>query len=190
MVPWWLPVDLPNISANTDRFEAWLVSIKRSFQGLSVTVETMRIVKELVEIWPNEVCNSCQAVQGWKWRCPLTFTLPSRLLCLGAMDSEWKILSNFAHRTCLGVLGCLQWNSTMSSGVETLEADSQELCSQPYPFYLMRYWNLLRCQWLSSISSTPHSADGDQREFDLETRVITNENIIIPKMFHSCALNK
>ena len=32
--------------------------------------------------------------------------------------------------------------------------------------------------------------DGDQREFDLETRVITNENIIIPKMFHSCALNK
>ena len=34
------------------------------------------------------------------------------------------------------------------------------------------------------------TSDGDQREFDLETRVITNENIIIPKMFHSCALNK
>jgi len=33
-------------------------------------------------------------------------------------------------------------------------------------------------------------ADGDQREFDLETRVITNENIIIPKMFYSCTLNK
>jgi len=32
--------------------------------------------------------------------------------------------------------------------------------------------------------------DGDQREFDLETRVITNGNIIIPEMFHSCALNK
>ena len=32
--------------------------------------------------------------------------------------------------------------------------------------------------------------DGDQREFDLETRVITNRNIIIPEMFHSCALNK
>jgi len=33
-------------------------------------------------------------------------------------------------------------------------------------------------------------SDGDQREFDLETRVITNENIIIPELFHSCALNK
>jgi len=35
-----------------------------------------------------------------------------------------------------------------------------------------------------------NSGDGDQREFDLETRVITNENIMISKMFHSCALNK
>jgi len=33
-------------------------------------------------------------------------------------------------------------------------------------------------------------ADEDQREFDLETRVITNKNIIISEMFHSCALNK
>ena len=32
--------------------------------------------------------------------------------------------------------------------------------------------------------------DGDQREFDLETRVTTNENMIISEMFHSCALNK
>jgi len=32
--------------------------------------------------------------------------------------------------------------------------------------------------------------DEDQREFDLETRIIINENIIISKMFHSCALNK
>jgi len=31
--------------------------IERSFQGLSVAIETMRIVKELVEIWPNEVCD-------------------------------------------------------------------------------------------------------------------------------------
>jgi len=31
--------------------------------------------------------------------------------------------------------------------------------------------------------------DGDQREFDLETKVITNGNIIIPEMFHSCTLN-
>jgi len=32
--------------------------------------------------------------------------------------------------------------------------------------------------------------DEDQREFDLETRVTTNGNLIIPEMFHSCALNK
>jgi len=31
--------------------------IERSFQGLSVAVETMRIIEELVEIWPNEVCD-------------------------------------------------------------------------------------------------------------------------------------
>ena len=57
MVPWWLPVDLPNISANTDRFEVRLVPIERSFQGLSVAIETVGIVEELVEIWPNEVCD-------------------------------------------------------------------------------------------------------------------------------------
>jgi len=57
MVPWWLLVDLPNISANTDHFEAWLVPIERSFQGLSVAIETVGIVEELVEIWPNEVCD-------------------------------------------------------------------------------------------------------------------------------------
>jgi len=28
-----------------------------SFQGLSGAIETVRIVKELVEIWPNEVCD-------------------------------------------------------------------------------------------------------------------------------------
>jgi len=32
--------------------------------------------------------------------------------------------------------------------------------------------------------------DGDQREFDLETKVTTNGNRIISEMFHSCALNK
>jgi len=31
--------------------------IERSFQGLSVAVETMRIIEELVEIWLNEVCD-------------------------------------------------------------------------------------------------------------------------------------
>jgi len=62
MVPWWLPFDLPNISANTDHFKTWLVSIKRSFQGLSIAVETVRIVEELMEIWPNEVCDSAQTM--------------------------------------------------------------------------------------------------------------------------------
>jgi len=32
--------------------------------------------------------------------------------------------------------------------------------------------------------------DENQREFDLETRVTTNGNLLIPEMFHSCALNK
>jgi len=57
MVPWWLPVDLPNISANTDRLEMWLVLIERSFQGLFVAIETVKIDEELMEIWPNEVCD-------------------------------------------------------------------------------------------------------------------------------------
>ena len=30
---------------------------KRSLQGLSVAIETVRIIKELVEIWLNEVCD-------------------------------------------------------------------------------------------------------------------------------------
>jgi len=41
-----------------------------------------------------------------------------------------------------------------------------------------------------AIDSLAEPADGDQREFDLETRVTTNGNIIISEMFHSCALNK
>ena len=40
------------------------------------------------------------------------------------------------------------------------------------------------------IYNSHDSVDGDQREFDLETRVTTNGNMIISKMFHSCALNK
>jgi len=31
--------------------------IKRFFQGLSVAFKTIRIVKELMEIWLNEVCD-------------------------------------------------------------------------------------------------------------------------------------
>jgi len=35
----------------------WLVLIERSFQGLLGTIETMRIIEELMEIWLNEVCD-------------------------------------------------------------------------------------------------------------------------------------
>jgi len=51
---------------------------------------------------------------------------------------------------------------------------------------------LLRMIWMSVMMKTLcfWPGDGDQREFDLETRVTTNENRTISKMFHSCALNK
>jgi len=38
--------------------------IERSYLGLSGDIETMRIVKELMEIWPNEVCDTT-AEHGW-----------------------------------------------------------------------------------------------------------------------------
>ena len=50
MVLWWLPVDPPNISAIIDCLKTLLVSIERSFQGLSVAIETVRINEELMEI--------------------------------------------------------------------------------------------------------------------------------------------
>ena len=49
MVLWWLPVDLPNISAIIDRLETRLVLIERSFQGLSVAIETVRIDGDMAE---------------------------------------------------------------------------------------------------------------------------------------------
>jgi len=42
-------------STNTDYLKTWLISIKSSFQGLSIAIKTMKIVKELVEIGLNEV---------------------------------------------------------------------------------------------------------------------------------------
>jgi len=72
MVPWWLLVDLPNISTNTDCFKTLLVLIERFFQGLSVAVKTVRIVKELMEIWPNEVCDNM----------PVTCILAHTKVCL------------------------------------------------------------------------------------------------------------
>ena len=38
-----------------DFLETWLALIERSFWGLFIALETMRIVEELIEIWPNEV---------------------------------------------------------------------------------------------------------------------------------------
>jgi len=32
--------------------------IERSFQGLSIAIKTVEIIEELVEIWPNEVCDT------------------------------------------------------------------------------------------------------------------------------------
>ena len=40
------------------------------------------------------------------------------------------------------------------------------------------------------ITRNRTGGDGDQREFDLETRVTTNGDRIISEIFHSCALNK
>jgi len=44
--------------------------------------------------------------------------------------------------------------------------------------------------WLVQDYRMLNVVDGDQREFDLETRVTTSGNRIISEMFHSCALNK
>jgi len=41
-----------------------------------------------------------------------------------------------------------------------------------------------------AASRSNGSGDGDQREFDLETRVTTNGNRIISEILHSCVLNK
>ena len=35
----------------------WLALIKRSFWGLFVAIETVGVIEELMEIWPNEVCD-------------------------------------------------------------------------------------------------------------------------------------
>jgi len=48
---------LPNSLANIDCLKTYLVSIERSFQGLSGVIKTIEIIKELVEIGPNEVYN-------------------------------------------------------------------------------------------------------------------------------------
>ena len=47
-----------DISAIIDCLKMWLVSIKRSSQGLLGAINNMRKFEELMEIWLNEVCNN------------------------------------------------------------------------------------------------------------------------------------
>jgi len=53
-----------------------------------------------------------------------------------------------------------------------------------------RFQYLIKWKGYGRKHNSWESADGDQREFDLETRVTTNGDRIISEMFHSCALNK
>ena len=92
MVPWWLPVDLPNISAITDRLETWLVPIERFFQGLSVAIETVRIDGELMEIWPNEVCDSFVRRVWFSGRGGFCITQP-------AISVPWSPVNKFTILT-------------------------------------------------------------------------------------------
>jgi len=67
------------------------------------------------------------------------------------------------------------------------EASVGKLMSNAIP---EKPWSHISADFITKLLLAQRYNDGDQREFDLETRVITNENIIISKMFHSCALNK
>ena len=95
---------------------------------------------------------------GLQVRGPLIFTPPPRLLCLEAMVPGLKRVSKSVRRMCLGAAGCFWSYSATRSGALTSEATSQELCSLLKPFYLIRNWNLLRCQQLSNTSFTFHSS--------------------------------
>jgi len=39
--------------------------MKRSFQGLFIAIKTMRIIEELMERWPNEVCDNLSFLLGF-----------------------------------------------------------------------------------------------------------------------------
>ena len=46
-----------NILVDIDCLKTWLALIRRSFWELSIAIKTMRIIKELMKIWLNEVCD-------------------------------------------------------------------------------------------------------------------------------------
>ena len=109
MVPWWLPVDLPNISAIIDCLETLLVPIERYFQGLSIAIETVRIDGELMEIWLNEVCDitpslGSSSVEKLSW---LWYTLKIFLqlfACISHVSSPWVYpfhLTRYSFFPCL-----------------------------------------------------------------------------------------
>ena len=81
---------------------------------------------------------------------------------------------------------------TIPSSVSAPHSDSKTNASQALlPSRLRRRTSQRPCiSKLLLPVHLPGPGDGDQREFDLETRVTTNGNMIISEMFHSCALNK
>jgi len=60
--------------------------IERSFQGLSVAVETVRIVKELIEIWLNEVCD-----------IPIFYQSPTYVTSCNSKDKAKTVHPCFEH---------------------------------------------------------------------------------------------
>jgi len=61
------------------------------FTSLSVRVNRIGaklVCLSIISKQAKVALEHCHAIQGWKWRCPLTFIPSSRLLRLGAMDSE------------------------------------------------------------------------------------------------------
>jgi len=115
MVPWWLLVDLPNISAITDHFKMWLVSIERSFQGLLGAIKTVGIVKELMEIWLNEVCDFMSRTCGAGVEL-----LQNRRNLTTKWEQPWPQLVHCAS-ICCHVCGCIfqeDWIVARSFGEE------------------------------------------------------------------------
>jgi len=148
MVPWWLPVDLPNISANTDCFEAWLVSIERSFQGLSVAVKTVKIVEELVEIWSNEVCDT----NSFRIQYSLNFKVDEDVYPLLVSNGLTVHCHTFIwpHFTDLWYCPCWFWLSSVYSGVQLYS-----LNGKLFACWFLSLWS--SCLFLGCIICPTHS---------------------------------